>query len=317
MRAIIPFVVILLTPIVVAAQRLTPWGDSDLQGVWTSQTPVPLERPATLGDKAFFSEQEAEEFERGALARLLGLTAAEVAFSGELNGIWLETQNGKVASNRRTSLVVDPIDGRIPYTEEGRKRWSAAPSTERLLTTGPLAANGPEDRTQPERCLTTDGLPIPNPFYNNFHHIIQTQGYVAILTEMMHEVRIIRLDRRPHVGAGIRQWLGDSRGWWEGQTLVVETTNFNDKRLLRGSTQHLRLVERFTRRDDKTIDYRVTVTDSVTFAAPWTIENALRQTGAQMYEVACHEGNYGLAAILSGARAEERRQESSESLDIP
>jgi hypothetical protein len=317
MRVIIPLVVILLTPIAAGAQKLTPWGDPDLQGVWTNQTPVPLERPAALGDKAFFTEQEAEAFERGALARILGLTAAEVAFSGELNGIWLETQDGRVAPNRRTSLVVEPINGKIPYTEDGRKRWSAAPSVERLLTTGPLAANGPEDRTPAERCLTTDGLPIPNPFYNNFHQIIQTEGYVAILTEMMHEVRIIPLDRRPHVGAGIRQWWGDSRGWWEGQTLVVETTNFNDKRLLRGSTQHLRLVERFTRRDDRTIDYRLTVTDPATFAAPWTIENALRQPGAQMYEVACHEGNYGLAAILSGARADEKRNESPEPFDIP
>jgi hypothetical protein len=317
MRVIIPLVVILLTPIAAGAQKLTPWGDPDLQGVWTNQTPVPLERHVALGGKTFFTEQEAEEFERGALTRLLGLTAAEVALSGELNGIWLETQDGKVAPNRRTSLVVDPIDGRIPYTEEGWKRWSAVPSVERLLTTGPLAANGPEDRTPAERCLTTDGLPIPNPFYNNFHQIIQTQGYVAILTEMMHEVRIIPLDRRPHVGDGVRQWLGDSRGWWEGQTLVIETTNFNDKRLLRGSTQNLRLVERFTRRDDKAIDYRVTVTDPATFGEPWTIENALRQPGAQMYEVACHEGNYGLAAILSGARADERRKELSESFDIP
>jgi hypothetical protein len=317
MRGIITLVVILLTPVEGSAQQVTPWGDPDLEGVWTSQTPVPLERPAALGEKAFFTEQEAEEFERAALARLLDVTRAEVALSGELNGIWLETQDGKVASSRRTSLIADPIDGRIPFTEEGRKRWNAVPSVERLLTGGPLAANGPEDRAVAERCLTTDGLPIPNPFYNNFHQLIQTQGYVAIVTEMMHEVRIIPLDGRPHVGAGVRQWWGDSRGWWEGQTLVVETTNFNDKRLFRGSTENLRLVERFTRRGETTIEYRVTVTDAATFTASWTIENALRQPGGQLYEVGCHEGNYGLAAILSGARADERRRESSGSLDIP
>lgn len=299
--------IVLVAPIPVSAQTLTPWGDPDLQGVWTNQTPVPLERPRALAGKAFFTDEESAEFEKTALKRLLGLVAAEVPLSGELNEVWLETSKGKGLPSRRTSLVIDPPDGKIPYTTEGRQRWDAVPTQERAVLGRLLAANGPEDRTEAERCLTTGGVFIPNPFYNNYHQIVQTEGHVAILTEMMHEVRIIPLDGRPHVGAGIRQWLGDSRGRWEGQTLVVETTNFNDKRLFRGATKHLRLVERFTRLDADTITYQLTVTDPATFATPWTLESALRKADGLLYEVACHEGNYGLAGILSGARAEEKR----------
>ena len=171
----------------------------------------------------------------------------------------------------------------------------------------PLPANRPEDRAQSERCLTTDGLLVPNPFYNNYHQIVQAPGYVVILTEMMHEARIIPIGPRPHVGAGVRTWLGDSRGRWEGSTLVVETTNFNDRRLFMGATEQMQLVERFTRLDADTIDYKLTVTDPATFSRPWTLENALRKGQGEMYEVGCHEGNIGLRAILAGARAEERR----------
>jgi len=307
---LVTLLIILAMPASLGAQKATPWGDPDLQGTWTNQTPVSLERPPALGDKAIFSKEESAEVERNALQQVLRLVSAQVPLSGELNEIWLETQKGKVAPGRRTSLVVDPPDGRIPYTPEGRARWNATPSLERIIFAGPLDANGPEDRAQDERCLTTGGLYMPNPFYNNYHQIVQSRGHVAILTEMMHETRIIPLDGRPHVGPGLRQWHGDSRGRWEGQTLVVETTNFNDKRLFRGATRQLRLVERFTRLDPDTISYRLTVSDPATFASPWTIENALRKADGQMYEVACHEGNYGLAGILSGARAEEKRSGS-------
>jgi hypothetical protein len=208
-----------------------------------------------------------------------------VPFSGELNEIWLETQEGRL-SNRRTSLVIDPPDGRISYAPEGRKRWDSAPNIERIMAGTVTAADGPADRGEAERCLTTGGLFIPNPFYNNYHLIVQTQGYVAILSEMMHEVRIIPLvDERPHIGPGIRQWLGDSRGRWEAQTLVVETTNFNDRRLFRGATRHLRLVERFTRLDADTIDYQLSVTDPATFATAWTLENALRKTDNLLFDL--------------------------------
>ena len=140
----------------------------------------------------------------------------------------------------------------------------------------------PRTGREAERCITTDGLLIPNPFYNNYFQIVQAPGHVAIVTEMMHELRVIPLDppeqARPHAGPGVRMWLGDSRGWWEGQTLVVETTNFNDRKLFRGATRQLHLVERFTRLDADTIEYRLTVTDPATFARPWTLVNGLRRS---------------------------------------
>jgi hypothetical protein len=284
------------------AQQRTPWGDPDIQGVWTNQNPVPLERPDALKGKSTLTAEEAAEFEKTSLDRLLKNFADEVPISGELNGIWLETAKGRVAPGRATSLVVDPPDGKVPYTPEGKKRWDATPKLG-----PPLPANRPEDRALPERCITTDGLLAPNPFYNNVHQIVQAPGYVVISTEMMHESRIIPLDRRPRLGPGVQMYVGDSRGRWEGQTLVVETTNFNDKKLFRGATRQMQLVERFTRIDADTIEYRLTVTDPATFARSWTIENGLRKADGGLYEVGCHEGNYGMRGILSGARAEEGR----------
>jgi hypothetical protein len=280
----------------------TPWGDPDLQGIWSNQTPTPLERPDALAGKATLTEEEAAEFEATSLDRLLTMFAREVPISGELNGIWLETATGKVPPGRGTSLIVDPTDGKIPFTAEGRKRWEAVPKIGQ-----PLSANVPEDRTEAERCLTTEGLLIPNPFYNNHFEIVQAPGFVAIVTEMMHETRVVPLDRRPRVGAGVRMWTGDSRGWWEGGTLVVETTNFNDKKRFRGATTGLHTVERFTRLDNDTIEYRLTVTDAATFSRPWTVLNGLHRAEGGMYEVGCHEGNIGLRGILAGARAQERQ----------
>src|SRR4030095_11660960 len=220
------FVTLLSTTTVLNAHNnRTPWGDPDLQGIWSNQTPTPIERPDALAGKATLTEEEAAEFEKSSLERLLTNFAREVPISGELNEIWLETAKGRVPPGRGTSLVVEPPDGKVPYTREGQKRWDAVPKVGK-----PIAANGPEDRTLAERCITTDGLLVPNFFYNNYFEIVQAPGYVAIVTEMMHEVRVIPLDRRPHVGADVRTWSGDSRGWWEGQTLVVETTNFNDKK---------------------------------------------------------------------------------------
>ena len=285
------------------AQNKTPWGDPDIQGVWSNQNPAPFERPDALKDKSTLTAAEAAEFEKTSLDRLLKGFAREVPLSGELNDIWLETAKGKVAPSRATSLVVDPPDGKIPYTPEGRRRWDATPKLG-----PPLPANRPEDRALPERCITTDGLLAPNPFYNNVHQIVQAPGYVAILTEMMHEARIIPLDRRPRLGPAVQMYVGDARGRWEGQTLVVETTNFNDQKLFRGATRQMHLIERFTRLDADTIEYRLTVTDPATFARPWTLENGLRKADGDLYEVGCHEGNYGLRGILAGARAEEARR---------
>jgi hypothetical protein len=295
------FLVMLLgVTTVLGSAHKTPWGDPDLQGIWSNQTPTPLERPDGLANKHTFTEEEAAEFERTSLDRLLTTFAREVPISGELNGIWLETAKGRVPPGRSTSLVVDPPDGKVPYTPEGQKRWDAVPKIGK-----PILANVPEDRTEAERCITTDGLLVPNFFYNNYFEIVQAPGYVAIVTEMMHETRVIPLDRSPHVGEGVRMWSGDSRGWWDGETLIVETRNFNDKKRFRGASDQLQTVERFTKLDADTIEYLLTVTDPVTFSKPWTLVNGLRRADGGIYEVACHEGNIGLRGILAGARAQE------------
>jgi hypothetical protein len=301
-RLCLSLLVLLLstTAILSAHHDRTPWGDPDLQGIWSNQSPTPLERPDALAGKQTYTAEEAAEFERTSLERLLVTVAPEVPLSGELNEIWLETSKGKVPPNRSTSLVVDPPDGKVPYTPEGRKRWDAQPKIGKKMK-----ADVPEDRTLAERCITTDGILVPNPFYNNYFQIVQAPDHVAILTEMMHEVRVIRLDRTPHVGADVRMWSGDSRGWWEGETLVVETTNFNEKKQFRGASAQLHLVERFTRLDDDMIEYRLTVTDPETFTQPWTLVNGLRRADGGIYEVGCHEGNIGLRGILAGARVQE------------
>jgi hypothetical protein len=296
------------TPLDGSRRGTTPWGDPDLQGTWSNQSAVPLERPAALANKPFFTRAEADEVEKNALATTLNNVEALIPTSGEFNEIWLESEKGRVPRNLSTALVIDPPDGRIPYTLEGRARWEAAPhlTTERM-TGRALRADSWEDRALQERCITSDTMFYPNGFYNNYSQIVQSPGYVVIRVESMHDTRVIPLDRRPPLAASIKQWLGDSRGWWEGQTLVVETTNFNGKRLFHGATQNLRLVERYTRVDHDTIDYRLTVTDPETFTQPWTLQNSLWRTDEPIFEVACHEGNIGLAAILSGARAQEQR----------
>jgi hypothetical protein len=306
MRLCLTVVIALLLSVSAAAQT-TPWGDPDLQGVWSNQTPVPLERPAALANKPFFTKEEAADVEKNALSTVLKNVAADIATSGEFNEIWLESGKGKVNRSLRTSLVADPADGKIPFTPAGRARWQATPNlmTERM-TGKRLAADKPEDRALQERCITSDNMYVPSAFYNNYHQIVQAPGYVVIMTEMMHDVRVVPLDRRPRLGANIRQWLGDTRGWWEGRTLVVETTNFNDKRRFQGSTKDLRLVERFTRTDPDTITYRLTVSDPNTYSQPWTVENIMWRTDEPMFEVGCHEGNVGLASILRGARAAEK-----------
>ena len=307
MKTVLAMVAVLLLASAADAQT-TPWGDPDLQGVWSKQTPVPLERPAALANKPFFTEAEAAAVEKNALASTLKNVAAEIATSGEFNEVWLESEKGRIHRNRSTSLVVHPADGKIPYTPQGRARWAATPNlaTERM-TGKTLGADTWEDRALQERCITSDVMFFPNAFYNNYHQIVQAPGYVVIVTESMHATRVVPLDRRPHVGANIRSWDGDSRGWWDGKTLVVETTNINDKRGFQGSTKDVRLVERFTRVDKDTIDYQLTVTDPRTYTRPWTLQNIMWRSDEPMFEGACHEGNIGLASILAGARAAEKR----------
>jgi len=287
------------------AQAQTPfrtsWGDPDLEGTWNNATQTLLERPAALGDKLFWTEAEAAAIDKNGVQEVLKRFAGGIALSGELNASWMEPS--QVVRSRRTSLIVDPPDGKIPYTPEGRKRWDATP---RLGM--PMKADSPEERNLAERCLGADDIMLPNPFYNNNHQIVQTQGYVVISSEMMHEVRIVPVDGRPHLNKAITRWVGDSRGWWEGQTLVVETMNFNEKRRFQGATSTLKTVERFTRVDASMLDYQLTVSDPATFTRPWTIVNTLRPAPGLIYEVACHEGNYGLAGILRGARADDTRR---------
>jgi hypothetical protein len=287
-----------------------PWGDPDLEGTWTNATLTLLQRPAELGTKAFFTPAEAAAWEQQRIQQTNADRPARPGEVGAYNDAFFERGKGGVKS-RRTSLVIDPPDGRIPpLTLQAQQRVEAR---QRRESASP--ADGPEDRWLTERCIlfgaTVPMLPEP---YNNHYAIIQTPGYVIIRVEMNHDTRIIPLDGGPHLAPAMQQWIGDSRGRFEGATLVVETRNlkFNDKSrfgvgYLNGlSDENLRVVERFTRTDANTITYQATIEDPTVFAKPWTVELSMDRTDAALYEVACHEGNYGMANILSGHRAEER-----------
>ena len=294
----------------------TPWGDPDLQGLWTNTTTTPLERPTDMAGKQALTDEERAQ--RDAVIARSGDRPARAGDTGAYNQFWGEA--GKTSS--QTSLIVDPADGRLPApTAEAQKRADAIEARRRV----PPASW--EDLNAYDRCITR-GLPgamIPG-FYNHNYQILQAPGYVAILVEMIHDVRIIPVDGRPHLGPGLRQWMGNSRGRWEGQTLVVETMNFNDKiqevtgnamRLPSGepiggryhavfATSGLKLVERFTRVDADTIDYRFTVTDPATFTRPWTAVTPMMRINEPLFEYACHEGNYAVPNMLRGARAQEQ-----------
>jgi hypothetical protein len=310
-----------MAPVLVPAQpetaaewtpRRTPWGEPDLQGLWTNATITPLERPEEFAGKPFLTEEEIDQLETRALRAQLTESAPRSGDPGTYNQIWFD-RGTRAVGTRRTSLIVDPPDGRIPWRPEARKHYERSSAR---YGVGPY--DSWLDMDTGERCLT-DGLPmVPTQGYNMNYRILQAPGYVAILHEMFHEFRIIPLDARPHVGARIGQWLGDSRGRWEGESLVVETTNFADKtsywwaQAWRASRPSLRLVERLTRVDEDTIDYRFTMEDPESFERPWTavIPMTTNQaergvTVGEMFEYACHEGNYSLPNMLRGARAAE------------
>jgi hypothetical protein len=280
----------------------TSWGDPDLQGVWDYRTITPLERPRDFGNREFLTSEEAAALEKRA-ARRLDEPPDETVSAITVHAPYWTDPGRRVLEDRRTSLIVDPPDGRIPpLTPEAQARIAARGAANREGG----RADSHEDRTLLERCITW-GLPtaiLPG-LYNNNIHIFQSPGYVAILHEMVHDVRIIPLDR-PHVGSDIRPMLGDSRGHWDGNTLVVETTNFSSKTNYRGSNRNLRLVERFTRLDADTIGFQVTVEDPTTWPRPWTAAFPMRPSEGLIYEYACHEGNYGLRNILEVARDEEK-----------
>jgi hypothetical protein len=272
-----------------------------LQGSWSNATTTPLERPAKYAGREFLTAQDrAEKDKETAIGRdKRGAPGSEDDVNGAYNAAWWE----RGWSDGRTSLIYDPPDGRKPpLTPEAQKRKGER--NESVRTDGPY--NGPEDLDLYTRCIIRAPLPRVPSGYDNNYEIVQTPGSVAIVQEQIHETRIIPLDARPHLDASVRQWLGDSRGHWEGNTLVVETTNFNERRGFEGATENMRLIERWTRVADDGIDYRFTVSDPATWTRPWSA--AITWTkGGPLYEYACHEDNFGLYDILAGARADEQK----------
>ena len=302
MRSLLIVIALVLTPALIQGQHgtspRTPWGEPDLQGDWPSvaMLGVPLERPASLGEKATLTD---EEFAR--LPAQRRTPNANDAFFGESRDHWRDY--GK--PQRQTSLVVDPPNGRFPpLTPDGAKRTAAIPNEAR----GPL--NGPENASPAARCISRGAfgsmLPIGN---SSGNQIMQAPGVVVIRNEMIHEARVIHVDGRPHVGEKILSYMGDSRGRWEGSTLVVDTTNFNETGgVNRAFSRGARMTERFTRIDGRTLRYEVTVDDPQTWTKPWTVAFPLEQDPTfYLFEFACHEGNYlSMRSMLGGARLGEK-----------
>jgi hypothetical protein len=289
----------------------TPWGEPDLQGTYSNRTITPFERPANVGGREFFTPEEVAAMEKRAEEQS-GDESRSKGTRGDVerayNDFWWD--RGTKVTTLRTSMVVDPPDGRVPpQTDAARKRAADEPNMPVFRGAG-AAGRGTDswlDRSTFERCITR-GMPaaMSPTAYNNNYRITQSPGYVAIEIEMLGGTRVIPTDGRPHTSASIRQWMGNSVGRWDGDTLVVETKHFTDKVLYRGAAENLHLVERLTRVGPNEIDYRVTMTDPTTFTRPWTLAIPFVVTGEDLFEYACHEGNYGMVGILSGAREEER-----------
>lgn len=308
----------------------TPDGRPDLQGVWNFSTLTPLERPAELAGKAFLTPAEAAEYERRTLQQINAdrrdgrgterAAGEDTEVARAYNEFWYE--RGSLTEARRTSLIVDPPDGRLPaMTPPGKKRADAQKAYESQGVRGPL--DGPKTRPLRERCIWWDstGPPLaPMTAYNQNFQLLQNKDYVVIFMEMIHDARIVPLDGRPHLPQSVAQLLGDSRGRWDGDTLVIETVNFRDKAEFidsasftnrtdyRRSGQGVRLIERLKRVGPDTLLYETTVEDPATWTRPWTAQILLTRRAHPIYEYACHEGNYGMAGILAGARAEEKKK---------
>ena len=327
MRFLLPIVPVIVAALPVAAapnpadetapaewrMPRTAWGDPDLRGVWDYRTITPLERPRELAGKAVLSDDEAAEFE----ARLVstknkdrrqadGLSAqADVA--NAYNEFWWD-YGKKLTEDNRTSLIVDPPDGRIPaLTPPARERYKA------MRAARARPPHGPEDRGPAERCILgfNAGPPYNPSAYNNNVHVFQTPGFVVLLVEMVHDARIVPMDGRPRLPEHVRQWRGDARGRWEGDTLVVESRNFTDKTSFRGSGENMRLTERFTRVADDKLVYRYTIDDPESFEKPWTAVIPMARNDQPMFEYACHEGNESMVTMLAGARAQEKAQQKA------
>jgi hypothetical protein len=292
----------------------TPDGKPDLQGTFTFATITPLQRPEALANKEILTPEEAAAFETSENIRLnrdlydpekgqpsAGYPPRSQGGVLSYNDFWYE-RGDKLTGDRRTSLIVDPPDGRIPLTAESRAR-----AAERAARNNAGIFDDPEALSLVDRCILgfNAGPPMVSGTYNNNLQIVQSPGYVVIFNEMVHNARIVPIDGRPHGTAPM--WTGDSRGHWEGDTLVVETLNFKRETSLQGSTAQTKVVERFTRVDSKTIDYQYTVTDPTSYSRPWTASMPLRAIDENLYEYACHEGNYGMMDVLRGARYREKQ----------
>ncbi len=298
-------------------------GQPDLQGVWANNNATPLERPKELAGRAFLTEQEVAALKKKAdelfsgesdaafgdtvfLSALANVQGTKSGFkstdgeTGDYSSVWTVERDW----DNRTSLITDPSDGRLPaMTKQAEQKQLAVAAARK----GP--PSGPEDRSLSERCITF-GSPRLGAGYNSYFHIVQSGKTVAILMETIHDVRLIPLDGSPHLASNIRTWLGDPRGRWEGDTLVVDTTNYLPGVFMNVSTERLHIVERFRRAAADTLKWEVTVDDPGAWSKPWTAMIPLRRSKDAIYEYACHEGNYGLTAILAGARAEEAEQTS-------
>ena len=298
----------------------TPDGQPDLQGVWANNNATPLERPKALAGRLFLTDAElalvkskAAELFGGDGDAAFGDSVFEAAVTGAKDFTSTDGQTGNYNQfwlverdfDRRTSLIVDPPDGRIPpFTPEGQKRRAAA------IAARQVPPAGPENRTPSERCITF-GVPRLGAGYNSYYQIVQTPKFVVLHMETIHDARIISLDRRAHLPSSVRSWTGDSIGHWEGDTLVVDTTNFSSKTNFQGSSERLHTIERFTRVDPNTIHYEIIAEDATTWTKPWTVMIPLKHTQDKIYEFACHEVNRGLMGILAGARTEERDAEEA------
>ncbi len=323
-------VVVALAPVFAAAQSTnttasprTPWGDPDVQGIWNNATITPFQRPEGLADKAFLTEEEAANLEEQTVDRNDRLWRAPALRTeaggnvGAYNNFWTE-RGTTVVPTRRTSIIVDPPNGRLPPLTREAQEQLTSPAAQRLaeMRRGDVPVDSWEQLDLGDRCLWYRGIPSFPTGYNNNYHIVQNPDFVAILQEHIHDVRFIRLDGRPHLAQTIRQYAGDSRGHWEGDTLVVETTNFNNRAFIRNFSgalsKDLRVVERFTRIGPDTLDYEFTVNDPNTWTRPWSGSLPMARIEGPMFEYACHEGNYGLFNILAGSRAQEKAKAAEE-----
>jgi hypothetical protein len=294
-------------------------GHPDIQGFWANNNATPLERPKELEGRQFLTDEETAALKKKAreifngegdaafgdtvfqtvLANVKGTKSGFKSTDGETgdySSVWTVERDW----DNRTSLITDPPDGRIPaMTPEGQARREA-----NLAATKRVPA-GPEDRPLQERCITY-GSPQLVAGYQSVYQIVQTPNSVAVMTEMIHDARVIPIDGGPHVASTVRQWHGDSRGHWEGDTLVVDTTNYKPRSFMSVSSEKLHVTERFTRSGQETVNYEITIDDPATWTKPWSLMIPLRHSSKPVLEYACHEGNIGLQGILAGARAEEQ-----------